>query len=161
MQGKFTPGKLITGKLDASGKKFAIVGARWNEIFSDRLVEGAVDAILRHGGSEADITVVRVPGSFEIPLAAKKLACSKRFDAVVAVGTLIRGDTDHYGLIAGELSSGLGHVALESGVPVTFGVVTAENMEQAMARSGCKSGNKGFEAAVAAIEMANGLAALE
>lgn len=143
----------IQGTLSAAGKKFAIVGARWNEIFSDRLVEAAVNAICRHGGQEQDITVVRVPGSFELPLAVKKLASSGKYDAVIATGTLIRGDTDHYQLIAGEVSSGLSRVALETGVPVAFGVVTADNMEQAMARSGSKAGNKGEEAAIAAIEM--------
>lgn len=147
--------QLIEGELSARGKRFAVVGARWNSIFSDRLVEGALDALVRHGAEESEITVVRVPGSFEIPVVARELALSKRFHAVIAVGTLIRGETDHYQLIAGELTSGLQKAMQESGIPVTFGVVTADTMEQAMARSGSKAGNKGFEAAVAAIELAN------
>jgi 6,7-dimethyl-8-ribityllumazine synthase len=145
----------IEGNLNAAGKKFAIIGARWNDIFSERLIQGAVDAIIRHGGSEENITLVRVPGSFEIPLAAQQYAEHRKADAIVAVGTLIRGETDHYSLVAGELASGLARVMAQTGIPVTFGVVTAENMEQAMARSGSKAGNKGWEAAVAAIEMAN------
>lgn len=145
----------IEGNLNAAGKKFAIIGARWNEIFSERLIQGAIEAIVRHGGTEENITVVRVPGSFEIPLAAQKCAEGGKINAVVAVGTLIRGETDHYQLVAGELASGLSRVMAQTGVPVAFGVVTAENMEQAMARSGSKAGNKGWEAAVAAIEMAN------
>jgi len=145
----------IEGNLSASGRKFGIVAARWNEIFTERLLQGAIDAILRHGGTEDAITVVRVPGSFEIPLACRELCKTRKVDAVVAVGTLIRGDTSHYELIAGELAGGLQRVMFETGVPVAFGVVTAENMEQAMARSGAKAGNKGWEAAQAAIEMAN------
>ncbi len=143
----------IEGNLSAEGKNFAIIGARWNELFTARLIEGAVDALLRHGAAEDSITVVRVPGSYEIPLVAKKLAFSGKYDAIIALGVLIRGDTDHYELIAGELASGLQRAACESGVPVTFGVITADTMEQAMARSGSKAGNKGFEAATAAIEM--------
>jgi 6,7-dimethyl-8-ribityllumazine synthase len=145
----------IEGNLNAAGKKFAIIGARWNEIFSERLIQGAVDAIIRHGGSEEHITGVRVPGSFEVPFAAQMCAERGNVNAIVAVGTLIRGETDHYQLIAGELASGLSRVMAQTGIPVTFGVVTAENMEQAMARSGSKAGNKGWDAAVAAIEMAN------
>ena len=144
----------IEGELSAAGKRFAVVAARWNDIFSGRLLEGAVDALKRHGATESDITVVRVPGSFEIPLVAGRLARSRKYDAVIAVGTLIRGETDHYQLIARELASGLSRVMSETGVPVSFGVVTADSMEQAMARAGSKAGNKGWEAAVAAIEMA-------
>lgn len=143
----------IEGELSAKGKRFAIVAARFNEVFSGRLLEGAVDALVHHGGSEADITVVRVPGCFEIPVTARELARKQQFDAIITVGTLIRGETDHYQLIANELVSGMLAVMNETGVPVTFGVVTANDMDQALARSGSKAGNKGWEAAVAAIEM--------
>lgn len=147
--------KKIEGELLASGKRIAIVASRWNSFFSEALLEGAVDAIVRHGGSPENITVVRVPGSYEIPLTCRQLAQSKQFDALVAVGTLIRGETDHYDLIARELAAGIGKVMAETLVPIGFGVVTGDTMEQAMARSGSKAGNKGAEAALAAIEMAN------
>ena len=150
--------KIIQGELSAANRRFAVVGARWNGMFSEPLIQGAIDALRRHGADDDSITVVRVPGSFEIPLAAAELARSGRFDAIITVGTLIRGETDHYDLIARELSSGLSRVMFETGVPVAFGVVTANSMEQAMARAGGKAGNKGFEAALAAIEMANVLA---
>ena len=153
-------GKSVVGRLDAKDRRFAVVGARFNSIFADRLVEGAVDALISHGALEKNVSVVRVPGSFEIPLAAEKLAKSGQFEAVIAVGVLIRGETDHYELVAKELAAGLSRAMAESGVPVTFGVVAAENMEQAMARSGAKAGNKGWEAAVAAIEMADLMAQL-
>ena len=145
--------KRIEGELSAAGRRFGIVVGRWNSFFTEALLGGAIDAIVRHGGAEDDITVVRVPGSFEIPLVCKQLAASRRFDAVVALGALIRGETDHYELIAKELTAGIGRAMNETGVPVTFGVVTADNMDQAMARAGSKAGNKGFEAALAAVEM--------
>ena len=141
--------------LDASSKKFAIVAGRFNSLFSDKLVEGAIDAICRHGGKEEDITVIRVPGCFEVPLACREAAESKKFNAIVAVGALIEGQTDHYQLIASQVASGVAEVNRCCRVPVTFGVITAKNMEQAMARSGSKAGNLGHEAAMAAIEMAN------
>lgn len=144
--------QVISGEHSASGKRFAIVGARWNELFTDRLVEGATDALLRNGARDEDITVIRVPGCFEIPVIAMIAAKTRKYDAIIAVGTLIRGDTDHYDLIAKELTSGLSRVMFETGIPVTFGVITANTMEQAMARSGSKAGNKGWEASVAAIE---------
>ena len=144
--------QVISGEHSASGKRFAIVGARWNELFTDRLVEGATDALLRNGARDEDITVIRVPGCFEIPVIAMIAAKTRKYDAIIAVGTLIRGDTDHYDLIAKELTSGLSRVMFETGIPVTFGVITANTMEQAMARSGSKAGNKGWGASVAAIE---------
>ena len=155
MKGKTFMGQVIEGELSARGKRFAVVGARWTSIFSERLIEGALDAFVRHGADERELTIVRVPGSFEIPLVCRELALSKKFHGVVGVGTLIRGETDHYQLIAGELTGGLQRAMVDSGVPVAFGVITADTMEQAMARSGAKAGNKGFEAAVAAIELAN------
>lgn len=145
----------IEGNMSASKKKFAIIAARWNEIFTARLLEGAIDALIRHGASESDITVVRVPGCFEIPIVAKELAKKGSYDAVITLGTLIKGETDHYQLIAGELVSGILSAMNETGVPITFGVLTANNLDQATARAGCKAGNKGWEAATAAIEMAN------
>lgn len=153
--------RTIEGKLDASGKRFAVVAARWNSIFTDRLLEGAVGALLAHGAKESDITIIRVPGSFEIPVACKRAALTKKYDGIVGVGTLIKGDTDHYDLIAKEVTSGLARVMNDTGIPVTFGVITANTMEQAMARSGSKAGNKGAEAATAAIELANVLVAIE
>ena len=145
----------IEGDLNAAGKRFGIIAARWNDIFTEKLIQGAIDALLRHGAAEEKIVLVRVPGSFEIPLAAQKLAKQGQVDAIVALGTLIKGETDHYQLVAGELASGLSRVMAETGIPLTFGVLTADNMEQAMARSGAKAGNKGWDAAVAAIEMTN------
>lgn len=153
--------KKIEGELIATGKRFGVVCSRWNSFFSEALLDGALDVFIRHGGSEENVIVVRVPGSFEIPLAVRAMAQSKKFDALVALGVLIRGETDHYDLIARELSAGLQKVMAETGVPVTFGVVTGENMDQAMARSGSKAGNKGAEAALAAIEMANVMARLK
>ncbi len=145
----------IEGEFNARGKSFAIVAARWNEAFSERLLEGAINCILKYNGDEQEITVVRVPGSFEIPLACKHLAKSKNFDAIIAVGALIKGETDHYRLIADQLSAGLMNVSLETGTPVTFGVITADNTALALARAGEGEDNKGHEAAAAAIEMAS------
>ena len=153
--------RLIEGEMSAAGKRFAVVAARWNAIFTDRLLEGAVAALRQHGAKDDDITVVRVPGSFEIPVTCRKLAMSRKYDGVVALGTLIRGETDHYDLIAKEVSSGLSRAMVESGIPVTFGVLTVENQEQAMARSGSKAGNKGVEAALAAVELCNVLSKIE
>ncbi len=143
------------GKLDATGLRFGIVVGRFNSFIGERLLEGALDAIIRHGGADADIAVARVPGAFEIPLAAKKLANSGRYDAVICLGAVIRGSTPHFDYVASEVSKGVATVSLESGVPVAFGVLTTDSIEQAIERAGTKAGNKGFEAAVTAIETAN------
>lgn len=135
------------------GLRFAIVQARWNDLMGNRLLEGAEDCLKRHGCDQYD--VVKVPGSFEIPLIAKKLALSGKYDAIICLGVLIRGGTLHFELIAGQTTNGISAVGLETGVPVTFGVITCDSLEQAMERSGSKAGNKGAEAALAAIEMAN------
>lgn len=145
----------IEGKLDASGLKFGIIVSRFNSFITDELLAGALDALYRHGAKEGDITVVRTPGSFEIPLVAKVLAQSQKFDAIIALGAVIRGGTPHWEYIASEVAKGLAQVNLEFGVPVSFGVLTTDNIEQAIERAGTKAGNKGFDAAVSAIEMAN------
>ncbi len=145
----------IEGNLVASGMKFALVVGRFNHFIVETLVEGAVDAIVRHGGSEQAITVVRVPGAFEIPLVADKLAASGQYDAVIALGAVIRGGTPHFDYVAGECAKGLGQVMLKHGVPVAFGVLTVDTIEQAIERAGTKAGNKGEEAALSAIETAN------
>ncbi len=145
----------VEGSLDAAGKRFGIVAARWNEFCTDKLIQGAIDALLRRGVAQDHITLVRVPGSFEIPLAAQKLAEKGEVDAVIALGTLIKGETDHYQLIAAEVASGLSRVMAASGIPVAFGVVTAGDVELALARADMNDQNKGWEAASAAIEMAN------
>ncbi len=147
--------KTIQGNLNSSGMRIAIVAGRFNDFVTSRLLSGAIDALERTGTAETDITVVRVPGSFEIPLAAKKLVQTKKYDAVICLGTLIRGETPHFEYISSEVTKGIGLVSLESGVPVAFGVVTADSVEQAIDRAGLKSGNKGFEAAMSAVEMAN------
>jgi 6,7-dimethyl-8-ribityllumazine synthase len=147
--------KTLQGHLSSSGMRFAIVASRFNEFVTSRLLDGALDALARTGSAETDVTVVRVPGSFEIPLAAKKLAQSRKYDAVICLGTLIRGETPHFDYICSEVAKGVGEVSLECGIPVAFGVLTAESVEQAIDRAGLKSGNKGFEAAMSAIEMAN------
>lgn len=147
--------KVIEGQLTAKGFKFGIVAARFNNFVGEHLLSGAIDSIVRNGGSEDDITVVRVPGSFEIPITCKKMVTSAKFDAIITVGALIRGATSHYDLICNELTKGIAQVSLESGVPITFGVITADNIEQAVERSGSKAGNKGVDAALAAIEMVN------
>jgi len=150
----------IEGNLNAKGLKFGIVVSRFNSFISERLLEGALDAIIRHGGSEAEISVARVPGAFEIPLAAQKLAASRKYDAVICLGAIIRGSTPHFDYVAAEVSKGVASVSLESGLPVAFGVLTTDTIEQAVERAGTKAGNKGFEAAVTAIETANLLKAL-
>lgn len=146
--------KIIEGKLDARGLKFGIVVSRFNEFITSRLLEGALDALIRHGAAETDIEIVKVPGSFEIPLIAKKLAQSNKFNAIICLGTLIRGATPHFDYIAAEVSKGIAMVSLETGVPVSFGVITADTIEQAIERAGSKAGNKGWDAAMVAIEMA-------
>jgi 6,7-dimethyl-8-ribityllumazine synthase len=147
--------QFFEGKLDAKGLKFGIVIARFNSFIGERLLEGAIDAIVRHGGDDKNIHVARVPGAFEIPLAAKKLAESGRYDALVCLGAVIRGSTPHFDYVASEVSKGVASVSLETGVPVAFGVLTTDTIEQAVERAGTKAGNKGFDAAVTAIEMAN------
>ena len=143
------------GHLVATGLKFGVVISRFNELLSSRLLSGAKDAIVRHGASEDDIDVAWVPGAFEIPVVASKLAASGRYDAVLALGVIIRGGTPHFEYIASEVSKGIAKVGMDTGVPVMFGVITADTIEQAVERSGTKAGNKGWEAAQAAIEMAN------
>ncbi len=135
--------------------KFGLVVSRFNEFITKKLLEGAQDALLRHGVSQEDIEVAWVPGSFEIPLIAKKLAQTKRYDAVICLGAVVRGGTPHFEYIAAEVTKGIAKVGLETGLPVTYGVITADTLEQAIERAGTKMGNKGFDAAVNAIEMAN------
>jgi len=147
--------KIIEGKLDAQGLKVGILVSRFNSFVSDRLVEGAIDALLRHGASKEDLTVVRVPGAFEIPIAAKQMVATGRYDAVVCLGAVIRGSTPHFDYVSAEVSKGIASVSLDAGIPVSFGVLTTDTLEQAIERAGSKAGNKGFDAAVAAIEMAN------
>ena len=146
---------IIEGNLRADGKKFAVIVARFNSFLSEKLLEGALDSLIRSGALDADIDVVRVPGAFEIPLIAKKLAGSQKYDAVIVLGVVIRGATPHFEVVVSEVSKGTAQVGLETGVPVLFGVLTTETIEQAIERSGTKAGNKGAEVAVAAIEMAN------
>ena len=145
----------IQGNLNSTGLKFAIVASRFNDFVTNRLLEGAMDALERTGAVESDLVIVKVPGSFEIPLAAKKLAGSGKYDAVICLGTLIRGETPHFEYISSEVTKGIAMVSLESRIPVIFGVLTADSMEQAIDRAGLKSGNKGYEAAMAAVEMVN------
>jgi 6,7-dimethyl-8-ribityllumazine synthase len=147
--------KTVAGKLNASGVRFGIVVSHFNEFITDRLLRSAYDGLVRSGAKERDIEIVRVPGAFEIPSAARTLAETKKYDAVICLGCLIRGDTAHYDVIVNEVTRGIGQSAQETGVPHAFGVLTCENLEQAIDRAGLKMGNKGFEAALAAIEMAN------
>lgn len=153
--------KQYQGALLGEGLKFGIVVSRFNEFISGRLLEGAKDALVRHGVAAAGIEVAWTPGSFEIPLVAKKMAQSGRYDAVICLGAIIRGATPHFDYIAAEVSKGIANVGLETGVPVIFGVITAENLEQAIERAGAKAGNKGFSAGESAIEMANLLKAMK
>lgn len=150
----------INGTLDAGGKRFALVVGRFNSFISERLIEGAVDCLIRHGSSDDAITVIRVPGSFEITAAVRAAADSGRFDAVIALGALIRGSTPHFDYVARSVTTGVSAVAAEAKTVVTFGVLTTDTIEQAIERAGTKSGNKGFDAAMAAIEMVNLLAAI-
>jgi len=147
--------KIIEGKLDAKGLRVGLLVSRFNSFISDRLVEGAIDALLRHGAVKEDISLVRVPGAYEIPSAAKKMAESGRYDAIVCLGAVIRGATPHFDYVSAEVSKGIASVSLESGIPVAFGVLTTDTIEQAIERAGSKAGNKGFDAAMAAVEMAN------
>ncbi|MBW2103032.1 MAG: 6,7-dimethyl-8-ribityllumazine synthase [Deltaproteobacteria bacterium] len=147
--------RILEGELSAEGLSFAVVVSRFNDFISSRLLDGAMDALVRHGADETKVTVVKVPGAFEIPLAAKKLAAGGNADAVICLGAVIRGATGHYEYVAAEVSKGIAAVSLQSDVPVIFGVLTTDTLEQAIERAGSKAGNKGWEAAVAAIEMAN------
>jgi 6,7-dimethyl-8-ribityllumazine synthase len=147
--------KTLVGKLNAGGLRFGIVVSRFNEFITDRLLRSAYDGLTRLGAKDDDIEIVRVPGSFEIPSAARTLAETKKYDAIICLGCLIRGDTAHYDVIVNEVTRGIGQSTQETGVPHAFGVLTCENLEQAIDRAGLKMGNKGFEAALAAIEMAN------
>lgn len=151
----------IEGNLRADGKKFGVVVSRFNSFISEKLLEGALDSLIRSGATESDIDVVRVPGAFEIPLIAQKFAASQKYDAIICLGVVIRGATPHFDVVVNEVSKGTAHVGLESGVPVLFGVLTTETIEQAIERAGTKAGNKGAEVAVAAIEMANLVEALD
>ena len=153
--------KKIEGDLLARDLKFVIVAARFNDFIVDSLVRGALDALKRHGASEQNIAVVRVPGAFELPLAARKLAQSKRYQAIIALGAVIKGATPHFDYVCGECASGLSKVGQETGVPVSFGVLTTDTIEQAIERAGTKAGNKGADAALVALEMANLLIKLE
>ena len=148
--------QVLEGKVVApQGMKVGIVAARFNEIIVNKLLGGAVDGLVRHGVEEENITAAWVPGAFEIPVAAQKMAQSGNYDAVICVGTVIRGDTSHYDYVCNEVSKGTAHVSLETGIPVLFGVLTTENIEQAIARAGSKAGNKGYDCALSAIEMVN------
>ena len=146
---------VIEGKLLAEGQKIGIVAARFNDFITGKLLEGAVDAFVRHGGDKENLAVAYVPGAFEIPLAAKKMAQSGKYDAVLCLGAVIRGATPHFDMVANEATKGVAHVGLETGVPVIFGILTTDSIEQAVERAGTKSGNKGFDTRNTAIEMVN------
>jgi len=147
--------KHFEGVLLGKGLKFGLVASRFNEFITKKLVEGAQDALLRHGVNQEDIEIAWVPGSFEIPLIAKRLSQTKRYDAVICLGAVVRGGTPHFDFIAAEVSKGIAKVSLDTGLPVIYGVITADTLEQAIERAGTKMGNKGFDAAVTAIETAN------
>jgi 6,7-dimethyl-8-ribityllumazine synthase len=147
--------EMIEAGLRAEGKKFGIVAGRFNDFITEKLVSGALDALTRSGALDEDITVLKVPGSFEIPLAAQKMARSSRYDAVICLGAVIRGATSHYDYVCAEVSKGIAAVTLETGLPVIFGILTTETIEQAIERAGTKAGNKGFDSALSAVEMAN------
>jgi 6,7-dimethyl-8-ribityllumazine synthase len=147
--------KTYEGKLISEGLRFGIIVGRFNEFIGGKLLSGALDALKRHGVEEDDIEITWVPGAFEIPLIAKKMAFSKKYDGVICLGAVIRGSTPHFDYVSSEVTKGIAHVSLDSGIPVIFGVLTTDSIEQAIERAGTKAGNKGFEAAVTAIEMAN------
>lgn len=153
--------RIVSGGLDGAGLKIAIVVSRFNDFISERLLQGALDCLLRHGVRESDVTVARVPGAFEIPVTARRMAGSKRHDAVICLGCVIRGETTHYDQVCAEVARGVATVALASGLPVTFGIVTTETLQQAIERAGSKAGNKGWDAALAAIEMVSLFRALD
>ncbi len=146
---------IIEGVLEASGRRFALIVSRFNELISKKLLDGAIDCLVRHKADKKDITIVWVPGSFEIPLIAKKLAQSDKYDAVICLGAVIRGETAHFDYVAAEVSKGIATVGLETSKPIIFSVLTTDTLEQAIERAGAKSGNKGFDAALSAIEMVN------
>ena len=147
--------QVLEGQLLAEGLKIGIIAARFNEFITSKLLCGAMDAIVRHGGKKEDVTVAWVPGAFEIPLVAQKMANSKKYDAIICLGAVIRGSTSHYDYVCAEVSKGIAHVGMDSGIPVMFGVLTTDTIEQAIERAGTKAGNKGFDCAVGAIEMAD------
>jgi 6,7-dimethyl-8-ribityllumazine synthase len=147
--------RTLQGQLTAQGRKFAVVVSRFNEFITSRLMSGALEALIRHGCSEDDVTVIHVPGAFEIPWVARRLADSKDFDAIICLGCVIRGQTPHFDYVAGESAKGIAQVALSTGVPTIYGVLTTDTLEQAIERAGAKAGNKGAEAALGAIELAN------
>ncbi len=146
---------VIEGQLIAKGMRFAIIASRFNEFISSKLMEGAIDALVRHETAREDITLLWVPGAFEMPVVAKKLALGGKYDAIICVGAVIRGATAHFDYVANEVSKGIASVSLDTGIPIAFGVLTTDNIEQAIERAGTKAGNKGFESAMAAIEMVN------
>jgi 6,7-dimethyl-8-ribityllumazine synthase len=146
---------VFEGNLDAKGLKFALVVSRFNDVICSRLLEGALDGLRRTGAADEHIDIFRVPGSFEIPLVAKRLAVQKKWDAVICLGALIRGETPHFDYLSAEVTKGVAQTAMETGIPITYGVITADTVEQALNRAGLKSGNKGFESALAAVELAN------
>jgi 6,7-dimethyl-8-ribityllumazine synthase len=145
--------KIVEGKLNAEGRKFAIVASRYNDFITEKLVAGALDALNRCGAKDKDVEVFKVPGAFEIPLVAKRVAMTQRFDAIICLGAIIRGATPHFDFVAAEASKGIAHVMMETGLPVIFGVITVDTIEQAIERAGTKLDNKGFSAAMAAVEM--------
>lgn len=147
--------KIIEAGLQAKGKKFGIIASRFNDFITARLIDGALDALIRSGAEDKDITLLKVPGAFEIPLAAQKMAKLGKFDALICLGAVIRGATTHYDYVCAEVSKGIASVSLESGIPVMFGILTTETIEQAIERAGTKAGNKGFDVALGAVEMAN------
>ena len=147
--------KTIQGQMVAKGKKFGIIASRFNDFITNRLLEGCLDTLLRHGVKDGDVTVAWVPGAFEITLLAQRMAKSKKYDAVICLGTVIRGATPHFDYIASETAKGIAHVSFSTGVPAIFGIITADSIEQAIERAGTKEGNKGRDAALSAIEMAN------
>lgn len=149
------------GKLIAEGLKFAIIVGRFNEFISSKLLSGAIDGLNRHGAKEEDIEIIWVPGAFEIPLIAKKLAKSNKYDAIICIGAVIRGSTPHFEYVSNEVSKGIANVSLSTEIPIIFGVLTTDNIEQAIERAGTKNGNKGYDAAITAIEMANLLKNIE
>ena len=153
--------KIFEGNFIAKGKKFALVASRFNDFITDRLVGGATDALLRCGAKDADIDIVKVPGAFEIPLIAKKMAGKKKYHAVICLGAVIRGATPHFDYVSAEVSKGVALVSMESGVPVIFGIITADTIEQAIERAGAKAGNKGWSAAMSAVEMVNLIEAVD
>ncbi|MFO7557711.1 MAG: 6,7-dimethyl-8-ribityllumazine synthase [Desulfobacterales bacterium] len=153
--------KIIEASLNADGKKFGIVVSRFNDFITDRLVGGAVDALLRSGATDSDIEIVKVPGAFEIPLLAGKMAEKKKYDAIICLGAVIRGATPHFDYVSAEVSKGIAMVSLESSIPVIFGIITTDTIEQAIERAGAKAGNKGWSAAISAVEMANLMEALD